>query len=97
MSILQSKKDAVGELPTASWRDLVCKPGSVFDSHLSRPNVAAGLQPPDREQPGKPCSHCGVAPDRVYRAARFHTAAGELLPRLSTLTAGAANALSGEQ
>ena len=32
------------------------------------------------------CPLCGVAPDRVYRAARFHTAAGELLPRLSTLT-----------
>ena len=70
-------------------RDLTYKPGSVIDSHLSRRIVANTLQPPKRKQPGKPCFHCGVAPDRVYRAARFHTAAGELLPRLSTLTLGA--------
>ena len=70
-------------------RDLTYKPGSVIDSHLSRRTVADALQPPKRKQPGKPCFHCGVAPDRVYRAARFHTAAGELLPRLSTLTPGA--------
>ena len=70
-------------------RDLTYKPGSVIDSHLSRRIVANTLQPPKRKQPGKPCFHCGVAPDRVYRAARFHTAAGELLPRLSTLTPGA--------
>ena len=43
-----------------------CKPGSVFDSHLSRRTVASALQPP-RERPGQPiCSHTGVAPDRVY-------------------------------
>jgi len=46
------------------------KPGSVFDSHLSRRTVAGTLKPP-RERPGKPwgrspCSHTGVAPDRVY-------------------------------
>ena len=70
-------------------RDLTYKPGSVIDSHLSRRTVADTLQPPKRKQPGKPYFHCGVAPDRVYRAARFHTAAGELLPRLSTLTPGA--------
>ena len=29
----------------------------------------------------------GVAPDRVYSDGRFHTPSGELLPRLSTLTA----------
>ena len=43
-----------------------CKPGSVFDSHLSTRRVAAVLQPP-RERSGQPiCSHTGVAPDRVY-------------------------------
>ena len=42
------------------------KPGSVFDSHLSRRTVAGTLQPP-RERSGQPiCSHTGVAPDRVY-------------------------------
>ena len=70
-------------------RDLAYKPGSVIDSHLSWRTVADTLQPPKRRQPGQPCLHCGVAPDRVYRAARFHTAAGELLPRLSTLTTDA--------
>ena len=79
------------------WCDLARKPGSVYDSHLSRRNVAITLQPPKRGQPGQPCPLCGVAPDRVYRTARFYTAAGELLPRLSTLTAGAANARSGER
>ena len=49
-----------------------CKPGSVFDSHLSRRAVANALQPP-RERPGQPvCSHTGVAPDRVYSIGRFH-------------------------
>ena len=48
-----------------------CKPGSVFDSHLSRRTVAGTLKPP-REQPGQPlCSHTGVAPDRVYSDGQF--------------------------
>ena len=48
-----------------------CKPGSVFDSHLSRRIVAGTLKPP-REQPGQPpCSHTGVAPDRVYSDGQF--------------------------
>ena len=53
-----------------------CKPGSVFDSHLSRRAVANALQPP-REQPGRPFgdeprrSHTGVAPDRVYSIGLF--------------------------
>ena len=33
-----------------------------------------------------PCSHTGVAPDRVYSDGHFHEPSGELLPRLSTLT-----------
>ncbi len=53
-----------------------CKPGSVFDSHLSRRAVANALQPP-RERPGQPFgdeprrSHTGVAPDRVYSIGLF--------------------------
>ena len=48
-----------------------CKPGSVFDSHLSRRIVAGTLKPP-LEQPGQPlCSHTGVAPDRVYSDGQF--------------------------
>ena len=33
-----------------------------------------------------PCSHTGVAPDRVYSDGCFDAPSGELLPRLSTLT-----------
>ena len=40
------------------------------------------------------CSHTGVAPDRVYSDGRFHTPSGELLPRLSTLTAQARRYIS---
>ena len=36
-----------------------------------------------------PCSHTGVAPDRVYSDGYFDAPSGELLPRLSTLTARA--------
>ena len=54
-----------------SWHEQNCKPGSVFDSHLSRRIVAGTLKPP-REQPGQPlCSHTGVAPDRVYSDGQF--------------------------
>ena len=63
------------------------KPGSVIDSHLSRHTVAGMLQPPSRKQPGKPCFLCGVAPDRVYSNGHFYAPLGELLPRLSILTA----------
>jgi len=53
--------------------DQIYKPGSVIDSHLSRPNVAAGFKPPDRKQPGRLCLLCGVAPDRVCSDGCFHT------------------------
>ena len=48
-----------------------CKPGSVFDSHLSSRIVANAIKPP-RERSGQPmCSHTGVAPDRVYSDGQF--------------------------
>ena len=63
-----------------------CKPGSVFDSHLSSRVVADAIKPP-RERSGQPvCSHTGVAPNRVYSDGYFYAPSGELLPRLSTLT-----------
>jgi len=58
--------------PSYGSHESVCKPGSVFDSHLSGTRVAARLKPPCGNGPGKPiCPHCGVAPDRVYRGRRF--------------------------
>ena len=48
-------------------RKRACKPGSVIDGHLSRPCVAAWLQPPPLGRPGRPKVPIhGVAPDRVY-------------------------------
>ena len=44
----------------------VCKPGSVLNGHLSRPDVAIGLKPPPESgRAGHMLSH-GVASDRVY-------------------------------
>ena len=68
-SLCQKRKNGRdGDLrrPSHILHEHDCKPGSVFDSHLSTRRVAAVLQPP-RERSGQPiCSHTGVAPDRVY-------------------------------
>ena len=44
----------------------VCKPGSVIDSHLSKPAIAHRLQPPPRSGRANHILLHGVAPDRVY-------------------------------
>ena len=44
----------------------VCKPGSVIDSHLSKPKIALGFQPPPRSGRANQILLHGVAPDRVY-------------------------------
>ena len=44
----------------------VCKPGSVIDSHLSKPEIARRLQPPPRSGRANHILLHGVAPDRVY-------------------------------
>ena len=68
----KKKGTAFSRCPFHISREQNCKPGSVFDSHLSSRGVAAAIQPP-RERPGRPwdpasdpCSHIGVAPNRVY-------------------------------
>jgi len=43
-----------------------CKPGSVFDSHLSRPAVADRLKPPPENGRASHMFSHGVAPNRVY-------------------------------
>ncbi|MPM20054.1 hypothetical protein SDC9_66481 [bioreactor metagenome] len=43
-----------------------CKPGSVFDSHLSRRAVADALKPPPGSGRADLLLPHGVAPDRVY-------------------------------
>ena len=64
----------------------VCKPGSVFDSHLSSRCVAAAVKPP-RERPGKPVAPIAVLLRIEFTATDTFEPSGELLPRLSTLTA----------
>ena len=43
-----------------------CKPGSVWNDHLSRPVVANRLKPPPKDGRAGHMSYHGVAPDRVY-------------------------------
>ena len=62
------------------------KPGSVIDSHLSRRSVAAALKPPPRKRPGRPYASSTVLHRIEFTAPQCSHAAGELLPRLSTLT-----------
>ena len=63
----------------------VCKPGSVFDSHLSKRIVAGALQPP-RERTGRPIAPIAVLLRIEFTASDTLEPMGELLPRLSTLT-----------
>ena len=62
------------------------KPGSVIDSHLSRRSVAAALKPPPWKRPGRPYASSTVLHRIEFTAPQCSHAAGELLPRLSTLT-----------
>ena len=76
-----------GMAPLRRCREQVCKPDSVLDSHLSRPWVAPWLKPPPRERPGKPYAPSTVLLRIEFTAADRSRPPGELLPRLSTLTA----------
>ena len=51
-------------VPSCTTR--VYKPGSVIDSHLSKPKIALGFQPPPRNGRADLLFLHGVAPDRVY-------------------------------
>ena len=52
--------------PPTSNNEQDCKPGSVFDSHLSRPAVADRLKPPPENGRASQMFSHGVAPNRVY-------------------------------
>ena len=66
--------------------DQACKPGSVVDSHLSWPDVAIRLTPPPRDAPGRAVCPSTVLLRIGFTGPRSLPRAGELLPRLSTLT-----------
>ena len=61
------------------------KPGSVFDSHLSRRRVAASFQPP-RKRSGQPYASIPVLLRIEFTAMVSLQPSGALLPHLSTLT-----------
>jgi len=54
------------EPPPTYKHEQNCKPGSVFDSHLSRPAVADRLKPPPENGRASQMFSHGVAPNRVY-------------------------------
>ena len=60
-------KKKLSQNETASFcTTRVCKPGSVNDSHLSKPGITPRFQPPPRDGRANLLSLHGVAPDRVY-------------------------------
>ena len=71
--------------------DQVCKPSSVFDDNLSCLPVAGQIQPPTRGRGGPPlCALYAVLLRIGFTWPHSRQCAGELLPRLSTLTAQSA-------
>ena len=64
-----------------------CKPGSVKNGHLSVACDCSQAQATSRERPGRPCALSTVLLRIEFTAPACLHAAGELLPRLSTLTA----------
>ncbi len=69
MSALSLQKEGEGTFSVSSpvcKNEQDCKPGSVFDSHLSRPAVAGRLKPPPENGRASHMFSRGVAPDRVY-------------------------------
>ena len=79
------------------WCKWAYKPGSVLDSHLSRRDVAGTLQPPPRRRPGRPCVSSTVLLRIEFTASDCSQPPGELLPRLSTLTSRANDAIGDAQ
>ena len=71
--------------PSHILREHDCKPGSVFDSHLSTRRVAAVLQPP-RERSGQPIAPIPVLLRIEFTASDTLEPTGALLPHLSILT-----------
>ena len=76
----------MGIFPYFSKCDQAYKPSSVVDSHLSWPGVATRLAPPPRNAQGYAKCSSTVLLRIGFTGPRSLPRAGELLPRLSTLT-----------
>ena len=63
-----------------------CKPGSVFDSHLSRRTIAGTLKPPPEDGRASLLSPPTVLLRIEFTATDSFQPSGALLPHLSTLT-----------
>ena len=75
-----------GVSPFFTKCDQAYKPSSVVDSHLSWPDVATRLTPPPRNAQGYASCSSTVLLRIGFTGPRGLPRAGELLPRLSTLT-----------
>jgi len=81
--------------------ELADKPGSVLNSHSSRPNVTIWLKQPTQEIRGprtvdqQPIPLFGLAPDGVYPAIECYHRCGALLPHHFTLTQSSSQCLGG--
>ena len=87
MFFCQSKRKSKALAPSIFIASIVCKPSSVLNGHLSRTHISARLK-----RYGERAGHVyapNLASGGVY-IAHCCQIAGELLPRLSILTANAA-------
>ena len=73
-------------MPHEQNSESACKPGSVKNGHLSVACDCSQAQATSRERPGRPCALSAVLLRIEFTAPACLHAAGELLPRLSTLT-----------
>ena len=73
-------------MPHEQNSESACKPGSVKNGHLSVACDCSQAQATSRERPGRPYALSAVLLRIEFTAPACLHAAGELLPRLSTLT-----------
>ena len=73
-------------MPHEQNSESACKPGSVKNGHLSVACDCSQAQATSRERPGRPYALSTVLLRIEFTAPACLHAAGELLPRLSTLT-----------
>lgn len=84
--ICPKKEPAARAAGSFARREGVCKPGSVVDNDLSGPRVAARLKPPFGTRRAAASSQLALL--RIgFTWRRGYPRPGELLPRLSILTA----------
>ena len=98
--VQRRQKKTKSKNPCILWQGFLClydqayKPGSVSNSNLSGPLVAEGFKPPGRGPPGKRYLLFAVLLRIGFTQPHGLPHAGELLPRLSILTARGRRSIS---